>query len=781
MTTTASIRMRRRLRRNSQSRLIDISAKDCELIAYYLYKISEIINEIDSNLFYAQQAKLLFKLAEKLNRKEALSAFLKEKVRESAEKGELTPISEDEGLPPYKKSILVYDSSDVSYEYEEDKSIDRKMPGGEFKIDENTVNLYRCLYLDDNKFFCRLVANFLIKKTAGKQFSLLESTPARIKKLLSDDSAIRFITDSVELDKNESRYLLLSYQCLSVAPLNSLLDSMNADDLLEFKSRILGISHKELFNIYKRTSPLRMFGFVDDEGNLEKDIVECIINQSMDSFFADLVKEDNFSKSYKLDSFNVNKSAGIIMQKMLSGDENISLLLYGKPGSGKTEYAKALAKSTGKKALVFKNEAEISKNGNNSDNILCRLNLLLSINRSDSVLIIDEADTLLKTRAYSFFGMEGPSKNKGIVNKMLELCKNKIIWIVNFTNQIDESTLRRFNFSYKFEAMSREQLRSITSLKLKPLNLPESENSEILNLMEKYSITGASVDNVVKTIKSLNDSDSEELVDCIHTILKENSHLISGNERIRENVTPSYDIRAINASMDPEQIVQMIKNAQEFAEKNHSVENGIRMIFYGLIGTGKTEFARYISQQLGKKILLKRASDILDKYVGGSEKNIRDAFEEASSTDSILLFDEADSFFADRNFAKQSWERTQVNEFLTQMEEFRGIMICTTNLKKIMDPAMNRRFHMIVEFKPLNENGIRCMLSRYFGAYEFSDRQIARLDRLSSVTPGDFGLLSNKMRFMNSGELNSDYITSELCKIQDEKDSASCKKIGFSA
>ena len=108
-------------------------------------------------------------------------------------------------------------------------------------------------------------------------------------------------------------------------------------------------------------------------------------------------------------------------------------------------------------------------------------------------------------------------------------------------------------------------------------------------------------------------------------------------------------------------------------------------------------------------------------------------------------------------------------------------MICTTNLKKIMDPAMNRRFHMIVEFKPLNENGIRCMLSRYFGAYEFSDRQIARLDRLSSVTPGDFGIHSNKMRFMNSDELNSDYITSELCKIQDEKDSASCKKIGFSA
>lgn len=80
-----------------------------------------------------------------------------------------------------------------------------------------------------------------------------------------------------------------------------------------------------------------------------------------------------------------------------------------------------------------------------------------------------------------------------------------------------------------------------------------------------------------------------------------------------------------------------------------------------------------------------------------------------------------------------------------------------------------------------HESGIRCMLSRYFGAYEFSDQQLARLERFSSVTPGDFGILSNKMRFMNPDDLTSDYITSELCKIQNEKDSASDKRIGFSA
>ena len=101
----------------------------------------------------------------------------------------------------------------------------------------------------------------------------------------------------------------------------------------------------------------------------------------------------------------------------------------------------------------------------------------------------------------------------------------------------------------------------------------------------------------------------------------------------------------------------MTQNALDYAERHENANNGIRMLFYGLSGTGKTELARYMSQKLEKDILLKRASDILGMFVGESEKNIRQAFEEAEQTNSILLFDEADSFFADRNNAQHIWER----------------------------------------------------------------------------------------------------------------------------
>ena len=224
----------------------------------------------------------------------------------------------------------------------------------------------------------------------------------------------------------------------------------------------------------------------------------------------------------------------------------------------------------------------------------------------------------------------------------------------------------------------------------------------------------------------------------------------------------------------------MTQNALDYAERHENANNGIRMLFYGFSGTGKTELARYMSQKLEKDILLKRASDILGMFVGESEKNIRQAFEEAERTNSILLFDEADSFFADRNNAQHSWERTMVNEFLTQMEEFKGILICTTNLKHIMDSAMQRRFHFCVEFKPLEKSGIQTMLEKYFPEYGFTKDEIKTLEASGSITPGDFGSLSSRIRFMNQDKVNSSVITKELIDLQKEKKNGSfCQKMGF--
>jgi SpoVK/Ycf46/Vps4 family AAA+-type ATPase len=89
--------------------------------------------------------------------------------------------------------------------------------------------------------------------------------------------------------------------------------------------------------------------------------------------------------------------------------------------------------------------------------------------------------------------------------------------------------------------------------------------------------------------------------------------------------------------------------------------------------------------------------------VGGTEKNIAAVFREATSTRSVLMLDEMDSFLPDRANATRQWEVTQANQFLTAMEEYNGILICSTNLLGNLDPATMRRFDFKIHFTYLRK------------------------------------------------------------------------------
>lgn len=768
--------------RTVKASIKNLSVSECRIFAYYLYVITKYKHdnypdEESEDSYLSLIYTTFLRLGKRLGIQKKIETYLEGVIKQYAKHEVLTRITGDDiSKRPW------FSKSNIPYTFQEDCEIERLL----YRIDfpeVSLIDLFRCFYVSQsNEFLLSLIANFLIAEEPSEEPGLLESIPPHLKKALNNTKTVAFVEKAVNLSKEEAQILLLFYRLYTNNLFAQIFENFSDSPKDEIISLILGISNRELNTYLRRDSKLRMYGFFDEPRQICEDFLECIQAGSMQPYFCDLLKPDNSENCYELDSFSVNEESQKIISTMLKSDESVSILFYGKPGSGKTEFAKSLAKKSGLKTYLFKNESEIVGN-RSSTNILCRLNCLLSMSADNNLYIIDEADTLLESSSRNFFGLPVPSHTKGTINKMLEGSRNKTIWIVNFTDQIDESTLRRFTYSYKFEAMPQKQLQVIARSKLSKLNLEEQTNSRILELLNTYRVTGASVDNVVKAIKSLGckTGKNEELVGCVKSVLKENALLLNGNKRMRELVSPSYDPEVLNASLEPAQILKMIKNARSYAEETGSKENaqnGIRMLFYGLSGTGKTEFARYISQQIGRPILLKRASDILDKYVGGSEKNIRDAFEEAERTDSVLLFDEADSFFASRDGAEHSWERTQVNEFLTQMEEFPGIMICTTNLRSIMDAAMNRRFHIIVEFKAMNENGIRILLNRYFSNLSFDKEQICRLSDYSTVTPGDFGVLSSRIRFMDSSERNQEYIIDELCRIQEEKDGGA-RKIGF--
>ncbi len=239
--------------------------------------------------------------------------------------------------------------------------------------------------------------------------------------------------------------------------------------------------------------------------------------------------------------------------------------------------------------------------------------------------------------------------------------------------------------------------------------------------------------------------------------------------------TDKYDETIINTSIPGSEIVEMVKNA---LENNVNGNPSIRLLFYGLSGAGKTALAKHIAKSIKRPLIKKNTSDILDQYTGNAEKNVAAAFKEATKKNAILLFDEADSFIYNRSDNSSSWQHQLVNEFLTQIENFKEILICTTNFKNDLDSAIFRRFHICVEFKALKKEGMETLLKNYFPEYDFSTEQKEKIFHLNTITPGDFGVLSERLRFINQNNHNASYITEQLCHLQEEKNNGS-KTIGF--
>jgi SpoVK/Ycf46/Vps4 family AAA+-type ATPase len=141
---------------------------------------------------------------------------------------------------------------------------------------------------------------------------------------------------------------------------------------------------------------------------------------------------------------------------------------------------------------------------------------------------------------------------------------------------------------------------------------------------------------------------------------------------------------------------------------------GLSALLSGPPGTGKTMVAGVIAGQLGLDLYQIDVSRLMSKYIGETEKNLAKVFDAAETGHAILLFDEADSLFAQRGEVRSSVDRyanLEVNYLLQRMEHFSGISILTTNLAGSIDPAFRRRLSFSLEF-PMPERDEREQLWR---------------------------------------------------------------------
>jgi hypothetical protein len=128
---------------------------------------------------------------------------------------------------------------------------------------------------------------------------------------------------------------------------------------------------------------------------------------------------------------------------------------------------------------------------------------------------------------------------------------------------------------------------------------------------------------------------------------------------------------------------------------------GISALFAGASGTGKTMAAEVLAQALRLDLYRIDLSQVVSKYIGETEKNLRRVFEAAEAGGAILLFDEADALFGKRSDVKDSHDRyanIEVSYLLQRMEAYRGLAILTTNLRGAIDQAFLRRIRFVVQF-----------------------------------------------------------------------------------
>jgi ATPase family associated with various cellular activities (AAA) len=128
---------------------------------------------------------------------------------------------------------------------------------------------------------------------------------------------------------------------------------------------------------------------------------------------------------------------------------------------------------------------------------------------------------------------------------------------------------------------------------------------------------------------------------------------------------------------------------------------GISALFAGMSGTGKTMAAEVLAHELQLDLYRIDLSAVVSKYIGETEKNLRQVFDAAEIGGAILLFDEADALFGKRSEVKDSHDRhanIEVSYLLQRMEAYRGLAILTTNLKSALDTAFLRRIRFIVQF-----------------------------------------------------------------------------------
>ena len=448
--------------------------------------------------------------------------------------------------------------------------------------------------------------------------------------------------------------------------------------------------------------------------------------------------------------------------------KGINILIHGETGIGKTEFVRAVASSLGTRLLEVSCEQEPVEHDNDfesrmNDHRLRAYSLCQQVlARSRACLVLfDEVEDAFPVSGFSLFGtIRKSGKNKAWTNQLLESNPVPAFWVSNEISHIDPAFRRRFLYTMEFRPLPQSMRRTMLDKRFH--DLPVTADW-IARIAECQDLTPAHIEQAAKMAQLVTLDDPGETEHVVSRIIESNLEaqgLRPLPSTLHRSGGPRYHLNHLNAGTDLEELIRGVQHRPS-----------ARICLSGPPGSGKTAFARHLAEQVDKPLLHKKSSDLLSCWVGESEKNLARMFREARSEKAVLLLDEADSFLQDRRSAQHSWEVTQVNELLVQMENYDGLFLCSTNLMDSLDQAVLRRFDLKIPFGYLKPEQAWAMFLQTLDGMgcRIDDPQLVtatqqRLHCLSTLTPGDYATVIRQARV-----LGKQYDAAQLFAVLEEE------------
>jgi SpoVK/Ycf46/Vps4 family AAA+-type ATPase len=399
----------------------------------------------------------------------------------------------------------------------------------------------------------------------------------------------------------------------------------------------------------------------------------------------------------------------------------------------------------------------------------------------DDVLIVEKAPSVLSGRKmtqFLFFRFESEDEEELKSADEVLLMENPVrtLWLSTAASRLSEESLGCFLYHSEIKRASRAERRQKVEEVIRSLGFSDKLEQE---LSLQAGLSEQQLKNAVTVAAITAKDDATKAEAHVLQAVARSQQALDRREKddLRIPVT-HYSLEYLNTSgkFGAQQIINALKKRQAGT-----------LAFYGIPGTGKSQLAEYIAGELDKPLLMRRASELLDKYVGESEKRIAEMFAEAEGEEAILLLDEADTFLRDRTQANHQWEVSQVNELLQRMERFPGIFIIATNLFSQLDTAALRRFTFKLEFKELTEEQRWKMFLNESGLGKKQDTMNAEelkdikkeLAGIEMLTPGDFATVKRQCILLDE-ELSPDEWLDQLgLEAEMKKKATAERKIGF--